>query len=108
MHLSQWTVISTVPTAPLINSISVVNQNLIWIACDGGKSIQGALTAVLTGVCAIPDFRQGMSTEFLRLTSNCWVGNVSGSIYRTSNGGASWVQQLAVANSFSDGIHMFQ
>ncbi|MBK9333513.1 MAG: T9SS type A sorting domain-containing protein [Ignavibacteria bacterium] len=104
---SQWTVISTVPTAPLINSISVVNQNLIWIACDGGKvyrSIDGGLNWSLRNTGLPAGNVYGISALD---TSNCWVGNVSGSIYRTSNGGASWVQQLAVANSFSDGIHMF-
>ena len=31
---SQWTVVSQVPSWSLINSISVVNQNDIWVACD--------------------------------------------------------------------------
>ncbi|MFZ1323438.1 MAG: T9SS type A sorting domain-containing protein [Ignavibacteria bacterium] len=104
---TQWTVVSTVPTSALINSISVVNENLIWVACDGGRVFKttnggvnwnqrntGLPTGNVYGISALD-------------TSNCWVGNVSGSIYRTSDGGNSWTLQLAVANSFSDGIHMF-
>ncbi|MBK6507981.1 MAG: hypothetical protein IPG02_20620 [Ignavibacteria bacterium] len=37
---SNWTFVSTVPTSPNISSISVVDQNLIWVAATAGKSLQ--------------------------------------------------------------------
>jgi len=39
--------------------------------------------------------------------NTCWVGTVAGSIYKTTNGGTSWTLQQAVANSFINGIKMF-
>ncbi len=104
---AQWTVVSQVPTNPNINAISVVNQNVIWVACDANrlyKSIDGGTTWLLRntglptgnlyGICALD-------------TSNCWVGTVNGSIYRTSDGGSSWTLQFALAGSFTNGIKMF-
>ncbi len=104
---SQWTLVSTVPTSPNINSISVVNQNIIWIACDANKvyrSTNGGLnwdlrnTGLPSGNC------YGISALD---TSNCWVGTVNGSIYRTTNGGLNWTLQFSLAGSFTNGIKMF-
>ena len=104
---SQWALISTVPTSPNINSISVVNQNLIWIACDANKvyrSIDGGLNWVLKNTGLPSGNCYGISALD---SSNCWVGTVNGSIYKTTNGGTSWTLQFSLAGSFSNGIKMF-
>lgn len=104
---SQWSYVSSIPSGPYINSISVVDANTIWVCCDTGKvfkSTNGGInwlqrnfglgTGNLYGISALD-------------TSNCWIGSVSGTIYYTSNGGYNWVSQLVVSGSFSDGIKMF-
>lgn len=104
---SQWTLISTVPTSPNVNAISVVNQNLIWICCDANKvyrSTNGGLNWDLRNAGLPAGNMYGISALD---SSNCWVGNVSGSIYRTSNGGLNWTLQFSIAGSFSNGIKMF-
>jgi photosystem II stability/assembly factor-like uncharacterized protein len=103
-----WTLISTVPTSPAINSIAVVNENIIWVACAGSKvylSEDGGLSWTLrnTGIPAATDLYGISAIDNM----NCWVGTVAGSIYRTSDGGNSWTLQIAVAGSFMDGIKMF-
>jgi photosystem II stability/assembly factor-like uncharacterized protein len=103
-----WTLISTVPTAPAINSIAVVDSNVIWVACTGAQvylSEDGGLTWTLrnTGLTSAGDLYGISAVDNM----NCWVGTVAGSIYRTSDGGNSWAQQIAVAGSFMDGIKMF-
>lgn len=104
---SKWSVISTVPTSPVVNSITVVNSGLIWICTTGGKvyrSTDSGVTWVLRngGLPAVDLY--GISAID---TTNCWVGTVAGSIYRTSNGGSNWTLQLTVAGSFTNGIKMF-
>ena len=102
-----WSTVSRTPSATNINSISVVDENTIWIACDinyaylstdGGQTWQlrnsGLPSRGLSGICALDDM-------------NCWIGTWSGAIYHTSDGGATWTQQIAIANSFIDGIEMF-
>ena len=95
---SQWALISTVPTSPNINSISVVNQNLIWIACDANKvyrSIDGGLNWVLKNTGLPSGNCYGISALD---SSNCWVGTVNGSIYRTTNGGTNWTLKFFKRN----------
>ena len=103
-----WLQIATIP-APLfdINSIAVVDANVIWVcgttgnvrlSTNGGFNWVSASTGLpsgdLYGISAID-------------ASNCWVGTATGSIYRTTNGGSSWTLQIAVAGSFINGIKMF-
>ena len=103
-----WSLLSQLPSPfPNINSISVVDANLLWVACDlgyvfrstnGGNSWElkntGLPTGNLYGISAIDN-------------NNCWVGTVNGAIFRTTNGGTNWTQQIAVAGSFINGIQMF-
>lgn len=102
-----WTEVSQLPSpSPNINSISVVDQNTIWVACDGSavyKSTDGGATWQLKapstgqnlyGISAIDDM-------------NCWVGTGDGAIYHTSDGGDTWTQQIIVSGSFINGIKMF-
>lgn len=103
-----WTLVSTIPTSPAVNSIAVVDQDIIWAACVGAKvylSEDGGLTWTLknTGLTSAGDLYGISAIDNM----NCWVGTVSGSIYRTSDGGNSWSQQIAVSGSFIDGIKMF-
>ena len=104
---SQWTLVSTVPSSPNINSISVVDQNIIWVCGDatalyrttnGGQNWVSGNTGLpsgnLYGISALD-------------ATTCWVGNVNGSIYKTTDGGSSWTLQFSLAGSFSNGLKMF-
>lgn len=102
----EWTLISTIPTSPNVNSIAVVDQNIIWAACTGGKvylTEDAGLTWTLRNAGLSGDLYGISATDNM----NCWVGTVAGSIFRTSDGGNSWAQQIAVPGSFMDGIKMF-
>lgn len=104
---SQWSVVSTVPSSPNINSISVVDQNLIWVCGDATalyKTTDGGLTWVSRNAGLPSGNLYGISALDV---STCWVGTVNGSIYKTSDGGASWTLQFSLAGSFSNGIKMF-
>ncbi len=103
-----WSLLSQLPSPfPNINSISVVDANLLWVACTAGyvypKYKRGHKLGIkkygitygdLYGISAIDN-------------NNCWVGTVSGAIFRTTNGGISWTQQISVTGSFINGIQMF-
>ncbi len=104
---SQWSLVSTLPSPQNINSVSVVNQNVIWVACDNAtlyRSTNGGVNWVSRGTGLPAGNLYGISALD---TSNCWVGTVNGSIYRTSNGGLNWALQFSLAGSFSNGIKMF-
>lgn len=104
---SQWTYLSTIQGSPNINSISVVNQNLIWVCCDTTRvyrSTNGGVNWVLRNGGIPAGNLYGISAID---SLNCWIGTVAGSIYRTSDGGLNWVNQFSISNSFSDGIKMF-
>lgn len=109
---NQWTYVGALPSPqPDISSIAVVDQNVIWVACGGSTGGTGVYlttdagatwTLKNTGVPAVTLY--GIAA----LDANkCWVGTGTGSIYYTSNGGTSWTLQIAVANSFINGIHFF-
>ena len=104
-----WSLLSQLPSPfPNINSISVVDANVLWVACDlgyvfrstnGGTSWELKNTGLpagqnLYGICALD-------------MNNCWVGTVNGAIFHTSDGGTSWSQQILVTGSFINGIQMF-
>ncbi len=104
---SQWVYVSTVPSSPNINSISVVNQNVIWLACDNAlcyRSTNGGVNWVLRNAGLPAGNLYGVSALD---TARCWIGTVNGSIYHTTNGGLNWTLQFSLAGSFSDGIKMF-
>ena len=104
---SNWTFVSTVPTSPNISSISVVDQNLIWVAATAGKvyrTTDAGTTWVLRNTGLPASDLYGISALD---SSSCWVGTVAGSIYRTTNGGFNWTLQFSVSGSFSNGIKMF-
>lgn len=104
---SQWTFVSTLPSPQNINSISVVDQNVIWVACDNAtlyKTTNGGLNWISRGTGLPSGNLYGISALD---TTNCWVGTVNGSIYRTSNGGMNWTLQFSLAGSFTNGIKMF-
>lgn len=108
----QWTYVGALPSpSPAINSMSVVDENIIWVCCDavGGaarlyKTVNGGTNWLLrnTGLPNVSLY--GISALD---TSKCWVGTVDGRIYYTSNGGFAWTLQLTVSGSFSNGIKMF-
>ena len=106
-NAQSWVYLSSLPSPDAINSISVVDQNVIWVCGDaaacyrstnGGYNWIAAYTGLpngnLYGICAID-------------ANTCWVGTGTGSIYKTTNGGTSWTLQQAVSGSFINGIHMF-
>lgn len=104
---AQWSFVSQIPTNPNVNSISVVNQNVIWAACDGGrvyKTTNGG-TNWLQRNSGLPSGNMyGISAID---TTTCWVGDVNGTIRKTTDGGISWVTQFSLAGSFTNGIKMF-
>jgi len=108
-----WTFVSTLPApSPAINSISVVSQNIIWVCCaaSGGaarvyRSVNGGTTWQLKNT-GLPSSANGYGISALD-SLTCWVGNDVMSIWRTTDGGSSWTNQLTVSGSFTDGIKMF-
>lgn len=104
---NQWTYVSSVITFQPINSIAVVNENLIWVCCDGG----GVLITTNAGQNWTLKNTGIPSTNLYGIdaidANNCWVGTGTGAIYRTTNGGNSWTQQISISGSFINGIHFF-
>ncbi|MDR3666796.1 MAG: T9SS type A sorting domain-containing protein [Ignavibacteriaceae bacterium] len=110
---ASWSYLSTIPSGADISSISVVDQNVIFVAAKGNglfRSLNGGTTWELknTGLAANGDLYGISATDSL----NCWVGwlNTAGapaSLYRTTNGGTSWTLQWTMSGSFPDGIKMF-
>jgi hypothetical protein len=109
-----WSFLGTIPAGQDINSISVVDQNVIFVAAKGDylyRTLNGGTTWELknTGLAAFGDLYGISATDSL----NCWVGwlnsatNTPASVYRTTNGGTSWSLQWTLAGSFPDGIKMF-
>jgi photosystem II stability/assembly factor-like uncharacterized protein len=108
-----WSLLTTLPSGADINSIAVVDQNVIFVASKGDylyRTINGGTTWELknTGLGASGDLYGISATDSL----NCWVGwlkstGTPASIYRTTNGGTSWTLQWTLAGSFPDGIKMF-
>ena len=104
---AQWTVVSQVPSNPNINSISVVDQNIIWAACDANrlyKTTNGGTSWLLRNAGLPTGNLYGISALD---TTTCWVGTVSGSIYKTTDGGTTWVLQFSLSGSFTNGIKMY-
>lgn len=107
MSNAQWTFVSQVPSNPNINSISVVNQNVIWVACDANrlyKTTDGGTTWLLRNAGLPAGNLYGISALD---TATCWVGTVNGSIYKTTNGGSNWTLQFSLAGSFTNGLKMY-
>ena len=111
---ASWGYVSTLPNAPDINSISVVDQNVIFVAANANllyRTLNGGSTWELknTGLAAIGNLYGISATDSL----NCWVGwlkdpsGTPASIYRTTDGGTSWTLQWTLAGSFPNGIKMF-
>ncbi len=104
--ISQWSFVSR-PSGARFNSISVPSANVIWAACDSTKAFRSTdfgNTWVLRNSGLPSGNLYGISALD---TSTCWIGTVTGSIYKTTNGGLNWVQQLSQSGSFTDGIKMF-
>jgi len=110
---NSWTFVSYLPApSPSINSISAPSANVIWAAASvaGGaariyRSVNGGLTWVLKNT-GLPATMNGYGISALD-SMTCWIGNDIMTIYKTTDGGASWVSQLNVVGSFTDGIKMF-
>src|ERR1017187_1158030 len=110
---ASWSYLGAIPSGADINSISVINQNVIFVAANGNglyRTLNGGATWELknTGLAASGDLYGISATDSL----NCWVGwlNTTGSpasVYRTTNGGTNWTLQWTLAGSFPDGIKMF-
>jgi hypothetical protein len=108
-----WSYLGKIPSGANINSISVVNQNVIFVAAKGNglyRSYDGGATWELkiNGFSASGDLYGISATDSL----NCWVGWVGrtgspASVYRTTDGGENWVMQWTLAGSFPDVIKMF-
>ncbi|MBM4159280.1 MAG: T9SS type A sorting domain-containing protein [Ignavibacteria bacterium] len=108
----QWTFVSYTPSpSPVVNSLCVVNQNIIWIACDaagGGAKVYRSLDGGLNWTLRVNGLANQNSYGIYALDSlTCFVGNTLGSLYRTTDGGLNWTQVLAVSGSFTNGIKMF-
>ena len=104
---AQWTVVSQVPSNPNINSISVVDQNVVWVACDANrlyKTTNGGTNWLLRNAGLPTGNLYGISAID---TTTCWVGTVAGSIYKTNDGGITWSLQFSLSGSFTNGIKMY-
>ncbi len=102
-----WLTISTLPAPAFdINSISVVDQNTIWV-CGTGAGVRRSTNGGFNWV----NVSSGLAGDLYGISAldvnTCWIGTVTGSIYRTTNGGTNWVLQHSLAGSFSNGIKMF-
>lgn len=109
LNAQSWSLLSQLPSPfPNINSISVVDANLLWVACDAGyayRSTNGGTSWELKNT-GLPSGQNLYGISAID-ANNCWIGTVNGAIFRTTNGGTNWAQQIAVAGSFINGIHMF-
>ena len=110
---NSWTFVSSLPNpSPSINSISVVNANVIWVAAAtaGGaariyRTVNGGATWQLKNT-GLPTTMNGYGCSALD-SMTCWIGSDIMTIYKTTDGGSTWVGQLTVTGSFTDGIKMF-
>lgn len=108
-----WSYMSTIPSGANITSITVVDQNTIFVAAKGNglyRSLDGGSSWELKniGLGASGDLYGISAIDSL----NCWVGwlGTSGapaSVYRTTDGGTSWTLQWTLSGTFPDGIKMF-
>jgi len=106
-YSQSWVYVSAIPVAININTITVVDQNIIWVCCDGNsvyKTTNGGINWLLRNNGLPSGNLYGISALD---TTNCWVGTVTGSIYRTSNGGVNWTMQFSFPGSFTNGLKMF-
>jgi photosystem II stability/assembly factor-like uncharacterized protein len=113
---TQWTQVGTFTNPGPIPSISVVNQNLfwiaggtntpsIWISTNGGNNITSALGTGIT---------LDLFCVWGRDANTCYVGDGglaggaggNASIYKTTNGGTTWTTILSTGGSagFINGI----
>jgi hypothetical protein len=110
---NSWTFVSYLPApSPSINSISVVSPTVIWVAAAaaGGaariyRTVNGGATWQLKNT-GLPTTMNGYGCSALD-SMTCWIGSDIMTIYKTTDGGSSWVGQLTVTGSFTDGIKMF-
>jgi len=108
----QWSFVSNLPAPnPPINVIYAVNASTIWVACDasGGAarvylSTNGGSTWTLKNGGLPAQNGYGL---FAFDATTAFVGNTLGTLYKTTNGGTNWTQVLAVTNSFTNGVYMF-
>jgi photosystem II stability/assembly factor-like uncharacterized protein len=111
---ASWSFLGNIPVHADINSISVVDQNVIFVAAQGNylyRTLNGGSTWELknTGLGASGNLYGISATDSL----NCWVGwlnsatQTPASVYRTTDGGNSWLLQWTLAGSFPDGLKMF-
>ena len=106
-NAQSWVYLSSLPSPDAINSISVVSLNVIWV-CGDATACYRSTNGGYNWIAAYTGLPNGNLYGISALNENvCWVGTVGGSIYKTTNGGTSWTLQQAVANSFINGIHMF-
>ncbi len=108
----QWQFVSYLPAPnPPINSISVIDQNRIWVCCDasGGAgrvyySSNGGVNWVLrnTGLPASNCYGIDAYSENI-----VFVGMVDGDLYKTTDGGLNWTRVLDLTNSFCNGVKMY-
>jgi photosystem II stability/assembly factor-like uncharacterized protein len=102
-----WVYISALPSADAINSISVVDQNIIWL-CGDATACYRSTNGGFNWIAAYTGLPNGSLYGISAIDANtCWVGTGTGSIYKTTNGGTSWGLQQAVSGSFINGIKMF-
>jgi len=108
-NAQSWSLLSQLPSPfPDINSISVVDENVLWVACNSGyayRSTDGGNTWELKNT-GLPNGQNLYGISAID-NLNCWIGTVNGAIYHTSDGGSSWTQQIIVSGSFINGIQMF-
>ena len=108
-----WSFLGNTPVQADINSISVVDQNVIFVAAKGNylyRTLNGGSTWELKNTGLPTGY--GLYGLSAIDSMNCWVGwlntaQSSASIYRTTDGGTSWTLQWTLAGSFPDGLKMF-
>lgn len=106
---SQWTEQTSGVTTGL-NSVSGVTDNIAWVCGDGGRVLRtntgGAnwINATGTGIPGTLDLYNifALDSTFALVTGS----STSAFVYRTSNGGLTWVQVFTQSGGFMDAIWM--
>jgi photosystem II stability/assembly factor-like uncharacterized protein len=112
MAQSPWT-LQTSGTTQTLRGLKVVDANVIWATGMLGvvlRTVNGGTTWQLK---AAPDPAYDNYVIEALDSTTAWVfgtddnTSVGAKIWKTTNGGSTWVEQYANANSFGDGLRFF-
>lgn len=104
---TQWQVININSSLSTIQDLSVVNQSVIWVL---EKLTPNRVYITTNG--GLYWFEAGNLPEqsyFISAVNNstAWVSTYTGKIFKTSNGGLNWIQQIYSHQRFINNLHFF-